>query len=140
MNARSRSTLFLMELLAAVTIFAVCAAVCAKLFIASFLMANDTRDMNNALLAAKNGAEIFKVYADPAKTAAALSGADTGEYGPRGVVYYDKKWLVCGEADAVYALRLRALSARTCELSVEKINEAEIISFTIAANRVTRDE
>jgi len=50
-----------MEQLIVITIFAVCASVCVKLFTESFLIANKARDMNHALLVAKNADEIYKV-------------------------------------------------------------------------------
>ena len=101
-SGRSRSALFLIEQLIVVTIFAVCASVCVKIFVGSYLMAKDTRDMNRALIAAKNGAECFKAYGDLGKTAYALN---EGEHGMDGspdaaVVYYDAAWRVCGAAEA----------------------------------------
>ena len=153
MSGRSRSSLFLMEQLIVITIFAVCASVCVKIFIGSFLMANDTRDMNHALVAAKNCAECYKVYADLEKTAAVLSGRECSLDGAQAVaVYYDKKWKVCDLTEAAYALRLNAppLNASSpgaaagdiaglpllCELSVEKITGEEIVGFTVAARRM----
>ena len=157
MNARSRSTLFLIEQLVVIAIFAVCASVCTSIFIDSYLMANDTRDMNHALVAAKGGAECFKAYGDPRKTAAVLGGGEDGlGNAADGVVYYDAKWRVCGAAEAAYALRLRsdsrsskdavsdeALPLLLCQLSVEKISGEEIIGFTVAVRRThggQRDE
>ena len=146
MNARSRSTLFLMEQLIVITIFAVCASVCVNIFIGSFLTANEARDINYALTAAKNGAECYKVYGDPEKTAAALSG-HLGTHAhasgvPYAVVYYDAKWRVCDAAEAAYVLRLRNVAANEhvmspllCELSVEKITGEELIGLTVSARR-----
>jgi hypothetical protein len=136
-NGRSRSTLFLIEQLIVITIFALCASVCVKIFVASYIMANDARDMNRALVAAKNGAECFKAYGDAEKAAAVLGGAASG-----GVVYYDAFWRACGEEKASYVLRLRTLgfesaaSPLACELSVEKMTGEEIIGFTVAAKRM----
>ena len=136
---RSRSTLFLIEQLIVIAVFAVCATVCVSIFIDSYLMAHDTRDMNHALVVAKGGAECFKAYGDPRKTAAVLVGSDDclGD-ATDGVVYYDAGWRICGAAEAAYALRLRpgsdeVLPLLLCQLSVEKISGEEIIGFTVAA-------
>ena len=150
MNGRSRSTLFLMEQLIVIAIFALCASVCVKIFIGSFLMAGDTRDMRQALVAAKGGAECYKAYGDLEKTAALLSG---GRYSSSPAadayyVYYDEDWQVCGETEAAYALRLKVLRFKSftedeeaplpllCELSVEKITGEEIVGFTVSAGLV----
>ena len=143
MNDRSRPTLFLMETLIVITIFAVCASVCVKIFIGSYLMAKDTRDLKHALVVAKNGAECFKAYGDLEKTAAFLGGHGYILDGsPTVVVYYNSEWLVCGEAEADYALRLKSRAADKgtvlpllCELFVEKITGEEIIGFAVAARR-----
>ena len=145
---RSRSTLFLIEQLIVITVFAVCATVCVSIFVDSYLMANYTRDINHALAAAKGGAECFKAYGDPRKTAAVLGGDDGSGDATDGVVYYDAGWRVCGAAEAAYALRLRpgsdeVLPLSLCQLSVEKISGEEIIGFTVAVRRMAgglRDE
>ncbi|MCL2004153.1 MAG: hypothetical protein FWG72_09160 [Oscillospiraceae bacterium] len=135
MNGRGKTSLFLMELLIAITVFAVCAAVCTAIFTDAFLTAKDAGDLNYALIAAKNGAETYKTVKSPEETAAVLGG---GALGPgSAAVYYDGSWQVCGEPDAAYVLRLNAgLSAAPpflCALSVEKITGEEIIAFTVAA-------
>ena len=144
MSGRSRSTLFLMEQLIVITIFAVCAAVCVKIFTESFLMANKARDMNHALSVAKNAAESYKVYGDPGKTAAALGAREHAADAPYAAVYYDAKWRVSDATEGAYVLRLisvpdegipNGMAARLllCEISVEKITGEELIHFTVAA-------
>ena len=144
MNWRSRSSLFLMEQLIVIAIFAVCACICVNIFIGSFLMANDTRNLNRALAAAKGGAECYKAYGDLKKTAAVLGGSEHS--GPVAVVYYDTEWRTCGETEAAYVLRLKELHPEKttegnlafpslCKLSVEKMSGGEIIGFTVAARR-----
>ena len=135
MNTRTRTSLFLMEQLAAITVFAVCAAVCAWIFTEAFYKANDARDINYALMAAKNGAEAYKAYGSPEKAAEALAGR---AYAPgEAAVYYDKNWRVCDGPDAAYVLRLTgvrgAISPPLCRLSVERAAGEEIIAFTAAA-------
>jgi len=138
-SGRSRSTLFLLEQLIVITIFAVCASVCVKIFIESFLIANKARDINHALSAAKNAAECFKIYGDPGKTAAVLSGREHASGVPYAAVYYDAKWRVTDAAEAAYVLRLRnvpdnkTVRLLLCEISVKKITGEELIRLTVAA-------
>ena len=143
MNGRSRSALFLIEQLIVITIFAVCASVCVKVFVGSYLMTRDAQDVKRALIAAKNGAESFKAYGDLEKTAALLNGRRYEADGlSAAAVYFDGEWMICGEAEAVYALRLENRSAGdngalplVCDLSVEKITGEKIVGFTVASRR-----
>ena len=138
MNARSRSTLFLMEQLMVITIFAVCASICVKIFIGSYLMASDARSTNQALVVAKNGAECFKACGDVQKTAAVLGAAP----GSADAVYYDAGWQVCGEKEAVYALRFKSPAPDEntalpllCGVSVEKMTGEKLVGFTVSTQR-----
>ena len=145
MNGRSRSTLFLIEQLIVITIFAVCASVCVNIFIGSYLTANEVRGINHALIAAKNGAECYKEYGDPGKAAAFLSGREHALGVSYAVVYYDAGWRVCDVEEAAYMMSLRNVPANEklthegakypllCELSVEKITGEELIGFTVSA-------
>jgi len=133
-----------MEQLIVVTIFAICASICVNIFIGSYFMANDTRDMNRALIFARNGAECYKAYGDLEKTAAVLGGEYNLE-GDSAVVYYDAGGLVCGKKEAVYALHIKKILGNAadenfefpllCKISVDKMMGKEIIGFTAAARR-----
>ena len=135
MKERTRASLFLMEQLIVITVFAVCASVCAWIFAEAFFVSKDANDLNYALIAAKNGAETFKAYGTAKETAEALGGV----YGSDGsaVVYYDKNWRVSTESEAAYVLRLIGAEDTTFsflyELSVETVTGEEIIAFTVAA-------
>jgi len=138
-----------MEQLIVIIVFAIYASVCVKIFAVSFIMVNDARDMNHALVAAKNAAEVFRVYGDKAKTVAVLSGHEyVYPNAAQGVVYYDKEWRVCNEAKAVFVLRFSELTESKgiatlplISISIEKISKGrmqnvEIVSFTVSAKRM----
>lgn len=134
-----KSSLFLMEQLIAILVFAICAAVCVRVFAASFAMSNEGRDMNNALIIAKNGAECYKsVSGDGENMAHVLSGVYTDN---EVRVYYDEKRQPCGEDSAAYILSITGQNKEEAgtlhfgELSVEKSNGEEIIAFEVAARR-----
>jgi len=130
-------------------------------------MASETRSVNHALVAAKNGAECYKVYGDPGKTAAVLSGREQALGVPYAAVYYDAGWRICDAEEAAYMLRLRSVPANErlthegcvhekaehenvtlksaahpilCELTVEKITGEELIGFTVSAGRTRGGE
>ena len=135
MKLRARISLFLMEQLVAVTVFAVCAAVCVWIFAESFYTAMDARDINYALIAAKNGAETYKMAKEAGETAKALGGQAHSSLGA--AVYYDENWQVCGEGQAVYVLLLTDTNGggqtAFCRLSVARVAGEEIVAFTVAA-------
>jgi len=144
MNSRSKSTLFLIEQLIVVAVFAICAAACTRILAASYFMATETRDLSNAIHAAESGAESFKaVGGDIGKTARILGGAASDDGGAAvAVVYYDRHWQVSAEADAYYCLSLRARAPEPAspllapgELTVEKLTGERLIGFEVAAIR-----
>ena len=142
MNTRSRSTLFLIEQLIVVTVFAICAAACVRIIVSAWYMARESRDINNAIHAAESGAESYKAVAgDISKTAGILGGNVRGADGAA-VVYYDSKWRVCPEddADACYMMKLTSGSPGAGdtllvagELSVARLTGEELITFPLAA-------
>ena len=138
MYGKSRTTLFLIEKLIVIVVFALCAAASVGIFVEAFIMSNDSRDMNNALIAAKNGAERFRASEDLSGTAEALGGRlyDAGR--ESAAVYYDEDWQAVGETGAAYVMRLSRVEGEPsyiCRLSVERIDGNEILSFTIASRR-----
>ena len=141
MNSRSRSTLFLIEQLIVIAVFALCAAACVRILADSYFTVNNSRDLSNALLAAESGAESFKATGGDVSKVAELMAGETDRIGgkPAAVVYYNDQWRVCGERSASYRLSL------TCDdpaqipallegnLTVAKITGEKLISFTVMA-------
>ena len=130
MHTRTRASLFLMEQLFAICVFAVCAAVCAFIFTEAAATAGDARDLNHATIAAKNAAEAYKASGDLAEVAALLGGRalDSGE----AIIYYDQDWRPCPEEAAIYSLRLG-----TTSLTVSKMGSGEIIAFPVVVREAT---
>ena len=60
MKYSGKSSLFLMELMIALLIFAVCACVCAAIIAKAGADISESRDMSNALIIAQNRAELIK--------------------------------------------------------------------------------
>ena len=102
---RSRSTLFLMEQIIVITIFAICAAVCVKILVVSFLMTVDAVDTKNALLAVESAAESHKAFAGDNSSIARILGGHYNDYGV--IVYFNCDWQSIDIAeDASFVLHL----------------------------------
>jgi len=99
MNQRSKSTLFLIEQLIVVAVFAICAVACVSIMVSAYLNANDTRSISNALLRAESAAEVFKATGgDVDAIADILGGVSNNAYSfPTSdyafvTIYYDSAW------------------------------------------------
>ena len=118
MNGHSRSTLFLMEQLVVILIFAICAAACVTIFVESYIREQKTLDTNYALLVASSAAESYK----------AAPGALTA--------YYDENWDPCEEPRAVHVLQVLQTGESplyAAEITVSRTDGEELISLTVAS-------
>jgi len=142
MNSRSKSTLFLIEQLIVVAVFAISAAACVRILTAAYYTATESRDISNAIHVAESGAECFKSVDGNIDRAAAILGGTTHGTGGAAiaVVYYDKGWQVSQESDAHYRLTLSSggqgpatPGLSSGELSVEKLDGKRLIAFELLA-------
>jgi len=119
MIERPRAAHFLLELLIAIAVFAVCAAICIWIFFEAFSTAADARDLNHALIASRNAAEMSKAYGSPQDK----------------MIFYDNDWHSCDESEAAFVLSFTQLDdfaeSILYELKVCKINGEEIIAFPL---------
>lgn len=60
MKHSRKSNLFLMELMTAIMIFAVCASVCAAIIAKASVNITESKDLSNALILAQNHSELIK--------------------------------------------------------------------------------
>ena len=72
----TRSGLFAIELLIAVGIFSLCAAICVGLFVRAEVMSRDSADLNRAVTEARSAAECFKAAGGDLKETARLTGGE----------------------------------------------------------------
>lgn len=56
---KSRSTLFLMELILAILFFSIASAVCVQMFVKSHLLSKESRELNHAVIWCESMAETF---------------------------------------------------------------------------------
>jgi hypothetical protein len=145
MAYRSRSTLFLIEQLIVIAVFAICAAACIRILTTAYFYASDSVATGNALLVAENGAEAFKAFdGDIVGFSRVLGGTVEVETANSAtiVVYYDKEWRKCGEADARFVLQLTIDTSdgqdgiiTMGEVSIEKITGESLVAFPVAVRR-----
>ena len=70
----TRSGLFAIELLIAVGVFSLCAAICVGLFVRSEVMSQDSAGLNRAVAEARSAAECFKAVGGDLEKTAELTG------------------------------------------------------------------
>jgi len=131
-----------MEQLIVIAVFAICAAICVNTFVGSYLMTMASKNKNGALLAVESCAESYKAVSGDLRELAAVLDGNFSDNTDTLVVYYDKKWQVCVENEAVYTLLLTPrlpdgdiISPVLSDLSVNKITGEEITSLTVTARR-----
>lgn len=101
-RTKSKTSLFLMELVIAIMFFSVCAALCMQMFVKAHMLGIKTRELNHAVAISQGFAEVMR-------------GTDGSleailEYYPMAVsdndsffeVYYDKNFAPCDYTDAAY--------------------------------------
>jgi len=124
--------LFMTELLIAVGIFSLCAAVCLGLFAKAEVIRQDCADQDNAVEAAKSAAAAFRTCGW-GEDLPELSGGKEED----GVVtiLYDGAWQPAVDG-AAYTLTLTPVSEKPCpeaELRVTRRDGTELLCWRIAA-------
>jgi len=147
MTQRSKSTLFLIEQLIVIAVFAICAAACVSIMTAAFFFTNDSASTSNAIIKAESAAEVFKASeGDIAAVVDVMGGVSGGVLGRSGDVYasifYDSSWEVSSESNASYKLSINATGTPHTSLdytlmvgfiNVERITGEELVSLQVAA-------
>jgi hypothetical protein len=131
----TRSGLFAIELLIAVGVFSLCAAICVGLFVRSEVMSQDSADLNRAVSEARSAAECFKAAGGDLERTAQLTGGQM--MGDTVCISYDEGWEKLdggGESAFDVVLSLRSEDGYTgASLSVQRYdrNGKEAVGTTI---------
>jgi hypothetical protein len=142
MNKRSRSTLFLIEQLIVIAVFAICSTACVKILTSAYVAARESKDVTNAISVAESGAECFKAVNGDVNKASEMLGGFTGitDNINEAVIYYDKQWQVCKRNDAAYIFYLikgkpetQSTSLIMGEIYVGKITGECLMNLQVAA-------
>ncbi len=99
---KSKTSLFLMELIITILLFAACGAVCVKLFVTSYVMTVDTTELNESVSIAQGFAEVMR--GTDGDIDSVLEHYPSAVRGGDGFfeVFYNEDFEVCDYADAVY--------------------------------------
>ena len=131
----TRSGLFAIELLIAVGVFSLCAAICVGLFVRSEVMSRDSADLNRAVAEARSAAECFKAAGGDMEKTAELTGGQVIENTV--CIAYDQTWSrleAGGESAFDIALTFKPEDGYTAaSLSVQRYDrgETEAVGTTI---------
>lgn len=138
----SKYSLFLMEQLIVITIFALCASVCVKIFTESYIMASESKDLNFAIIEVENAAECFKAYSGDLDRLSRVLNVAKSQDGRSAAIYYDENWKQCDMEAAAYLLNLGlrdgVMDGGTlifCDISAQTVEGKEITSISVAARR-----
>ena len=146
MTHRSKSTLFLIEQLIVIAVFAICAVACISILTAAYFNANDSKSTSHAILRAESAAEVFKATGgDENAVLGILEGTRGERHGYSGVtVYYNNDWQVSNEGNASYVLHIGYHPRRLtdalilADLTVDRITGEELVTFPLAVQQSLR--
>ena len=99
---KSKTSLFLMELIITILLFAACGAVCVRLFVTSYVMTQDTVELNEAVSIAQGFAEVMR--GTDGDIESVLEHYPSAVRGGDGFfeVFYDEDFNVCEFSNASY--------------------------------------
>jgi hypothetical protein len=151
MTTRSKSTLFLIEQLIVIAVFAICAVACISILTSAFFFAMDSGDTSRALIQAESSAEIFKATGGNLQSIANLVGGVVSFDDSNRLVltvFFDRQWQVVSYEQAGgfilhivsetggFAAGSETELAQTLslgELSVSRTAGDSLVAFSLAA-------
>ncbi|MDR3289086.1 MAG: hypothetical protein LBT22_06620 [Peptococcaceae bacterium] len=114
MKSKTKASLFLVELLMDLLLFAFCAAICTQIFVAASRQTKASENLNRAVREATSVAELYKVGSD--------------QFPDEIDFYFDEDWQVASEQEWNYVLTV----------SVDR--EKDVAAIIVAELRETTDE
>ncbi len=135
-HSRSKSGLFLMELIIVILFFSISAAICMKVFSTAKIKSDYSRDISSASFVAQSCADSFKAYnGDALKISSAMNGKESKD---GVVVYFDSDWCATdSKSKSKYVLTLKIKDENayktTGKIKVERksgdtLTELEVVS------------
>lgn len=106
----SKASLFLMEIMLSILFFSITAVVCVQLFVKAHSLNIDTENLSKATFIAQNLSEfylngdIFQQKSMREQMVSHLPDYSTSEN--HIIIFYNKKWVVCKEEEAVFSTEL----------------------------------
>ena len=127
-NTRSKSSLFLMEIIIVLCFFSLSAAICMKVFASAKVKTDYARDLTNATYAAESLAESFKAEKLDGTMMTTVYPNATN-YDGIFTVYYDADWTIAKEYDGAFRATLE-------EHEEENVSVAQIIVYDEAGEAI----
>lgn len=106
LRIKSRSSLFLIEMIVVILVFAVASAICVSLFVQARLTSLRSAQLTMSVNRCQNAVECLRGVGDDPQALEALLGAAQGEDGIYRV-FYDGDWALTGADAARYTLAIR---------------------------------
>ena len=130
MNTRSKSSLFLIELVIVILVFSLSAAVCLRMFFQSRLISNESRNISQASLAVQSVADSYKgMHGDYLKTTELLNGTLVDS---TITFYYNEVWeQVSSNTNASYTVVVEKISEKHKESSVTASSIDGTVIFSV---------
>lgn len=130
MNTRSKSGLFLIELIVVILIFSLSAATCLRLFFQSRQIAAESKNLSYASLAVQSTADCYKSSGgDIEKVAEMLGGSIVND---QLYLYYDADWSRAEDDGAApYYVRIQELVAGDGVIVAEGKASGPILSISV---------
>ena len=130
MNSRSKSGLFMIELVVVIVVFSFSAAKCLEVFFHSRQTAEISSSLSRASIEVQTAADCYKSYdGDLFSTAELLGGSVDGE---RLIIYYDSGWKHTDNADnARFCVTITETAPRESTVIAEDLNGAPIFSVDV---------
>ena len=134
----SGTALFLMEMIAVVCFFILCASVCILVFVRANNLSRLAKDTNQASLAAESVAEIWK--AEDVQGLTERFGMSGGQ--SSGVIYWNQQWESADQEEAGFAAEFTAArEGRVEEAQIRIVRlEDDTELFTLTAKRLLRQQ
>lgn len=129
---KSKSSLFLMELIFAVLIFAIASTVCVRVFVKAYNISCSTKELNNSVTRCTSAAELFYgTDGDLSKMKTELDAAGQGAIMPGSlVIYYDETFQQCQSDESVYIMTIEnTRKDDMLECSIEMYNDRKAESI-----------
>ena len=129
-KTRSKSSLFLMELIIVLMFFSLSAAICMKVFAISKVKTDTARDLAQASFAAESFAEVYKEYnGDMGKVGEYYSVNGATSDTKKMVFFYDKEWnRITDGGEAVYSMNIatdRDKNLLRASIKVAKVEDGD---------------
>lgn len=139
---KSKTSLFLMELIITILLLAICGAICMELFAASDSLSRRTRELNGAVACAQGFAEVMRGTDGSLEEVVKHYDRAVRTGGNLFEVYYDGEFRECDYADAAYVGDVTLApqgSIQNMEVRVVRLSDFEEVYSLTATKYMGKD-